>query len=334
MQTTEAKTSTKNPPPSPVSFRPPSFEVDDPAGYKYLEEHGYVVFKNVLTPEEVSKGKDLAWDFLEGLKKSSIQRKDPTTWDQGWPDPFNKGILVGDGVGQSPFLWYVRANPNVQKIYKTIWNTEQVATSFDGFGIHRPFEYNPKWKTGTGWFHIDQNGKYKPDRICVQGLVNFYDSGEDDGGLVVVPDSIKIFKDIFKERDFKSERDYVTVHKNDEKGIWKNEAAHLQPIKVVANAGDMLLWDSRTIHCNSPAATSRKIPEDGGILEPRRLVAYVCMVPMKRLTEGVKEKRRKAYLSGETTSHWPEECDSTGRANRGSYEPIQLTEAQKALIPM
>jgi len=324
-----------NKPPSALSFRPPSFEVDDQAGYKYLEEHGYVVFKNVLNKEQIEQGKALAWDFLEALPKAEIKRDDPKTWDKNWPDPLGKGILVGDGVGQSPFMWYVRGVDKVQRVYKTIWNTEHLATSFDGFGIHRPFEYNRKWKTATGWYHIDQNGTKKPDRICVQGLVNFYDSGEDDGGLVVVPDSIKIFKDIFKARDFKTERDYVTVHKNDDQGIWKNEAANLQPIKIVANAGDMLLWDSRTIHCNSPANTERQVPADGTILSPRRLVAYVCMTPMKRLTENVKENRRTAYLQGATTNHWPEECDSIGRVSKTEvYHPTQITEVQKALIPM
>eukprot|EP01088_Endostelium_zonatum_P006215 TRINITY_DN1831_c0_g1_i1.p1 TRINITY_DN1831_c0_g1~~TRINITY_DN1831_c0_g1_i1.p1 ORF type:complete len:327 (-),score=68.06 TRINITY_DN1831_c0_g1_i1:76-1056(-) len=320
------------PAPTANPFRPPGFNVDDESGYKYLEEHGYVVFKNVLNNEELNKGKSLAWDFLEGLPNAGIKRNDYKTWNHNWPDIYNKGILVEDAVGQSEFLWFVRSNENVQKVYRKIWETDELATSFDGFGIHRPFEYNKNWITTGGWYHLDQNGGDKPNKICIQGLVNFYDSGEDDGGLIVVPDSVKIFKDIFKTRTYKG--DFVMLHKNDEKGIWRNEAKHLQPIKIVADAGDMLLWDSRTIHCNTPARTSRKLPTDGSQLEPRRLVAYVCMIPMNRLNKTIKEKRVQGYLQGATTTHWPEECEIGGRINTRFYTPLPLSDRQKALIPL
>lgn len=39
--------------PSPVPFAPPRFDTDDELGYKYLEDHGYVVFKDVLSHDEV-----------------------------------------------------------------------------------------------------------------------------------------------------------------------------------------------------------------------------------------------------------------------------------------
>jgi hypothetical protein len=55
----------------------------------------------------------------------------------------------------------------------------QLATSFDGFCIFRPFEYNETWTTDPGsWYHIDQDVSTKPDKICVQGFLNYYDSGE------------------------------------------------------------------------------------------------------------------------------------------------------------
>jgi len=324
--------------PEAIAFAPPSFEVDDEAGYKYLEEHGYVVFKNVLTPTEVEKGRSLAWDFLENMKGSSINRNDPNTWDKGWPDPFGKGIIVSEAVGQSEFLWHVRGVEKVQKIYKTVWATNEVITSYDGFCMHRPFEYNSNWLTKTGWYHLDQNVHTKPNKICVQGLVNFYDAGDSDGGLVVVPDSIHIFNDIFKNRPGIAKiGDFVRLDKNNNTGIWKNEVQHkgLKPIKICAKAGDMLLWDSRTIHCNSPATTPRPLPTDGTILSPRRLVAYVCMTPTNRISPQLKAKRLEAYKIGHTTSHWPEDCNISGRRNTvGGYTPVSLNDSQKQLIPM
>lgn len=121
----------------------------------------------------------------------------------GWPDPFGTGILVSDGVGQSPFLWFNRGLDTVQSTFANVWQTDEVrlrrralpsagstdprewtlipqlATSFDGFCIFRPVEYSKDWATAPGkWFHVDQDGVTKPDKMCVQGLVNYYDSGE------------------------------------------------------------------------------------------------------------------------------------------------------------
>lgn len=66
-----------------------------------------------------------------------------------------------------------------------------MATGFDGFCMHRPFEYNDKWRTQTGWYHLDQNGAHKPDRICVQGFVNYYDAGEVPTVELIVGDDPK-----------------------------------------------------------------------------------------------------------------------------------------------
>jgi hypothetical protein len=95
---------------------------------------------------------------------------------------------------------------------------------------------------------------------------------------------------------------------------WQNEIkqAGLSPIKVCAQAGDMVLWDSRVIHCNAPPTTAHPLPKDGSILPPRRLVAYVCMTPMSRLTPDLIGKRQEAFRHGHTSSHWPEEIMISG----------------------
>jgi len=316
--------------PEAIPYEPPAFEIDSEEGYKFLEQHGYAVFKDVLTQEEIEKSRGLAWDFLENFSGSTIKREDPSSWDTNWPDPFGNGIICKDAVGHCSFLWYVRGIPNVSKVFKKIWNTDQVVTSFDGFCMHRPFEYNPKWLTKGNWYHIDQNGKSKPDRICVQGLVNFYDSGPTDGGVVVVPDSIHVFKEITKDRSAKA--DYVNLNRTGET-CWKNECKPLTPIKVCAKAGSLVLWDSRTIHCNTGATTAREIPKEG-VLPPRRLVAYICMTPRSRLSGQVTKRRVEAFLKGHTSSHWPEECSTKRRTNQSPYTPLELTLEQSELIPL
>jgi len=116
----------------------PRFSVDDPQGYLYLEENGYVVFKDVATEAQIEMSKKLAWDFLENLG-IGINREDPKSWNTPkWPDPYGKGILASDAVGHCELLWFVRGIPNVKKIFANIWKTNDLITSFDGFCFHRP----------------------------------------------------------------------------------------------------------------------------------------------------------------------------------------------------
>eukprot|EP01087_Luapelamoeba_hula_P006035 TRINITY_DN16188_c0_g1_i1.p1 TRINITY_DN16188_c0_g1~~TRINITY_DN16188_c0_g1_i1.p1 ORF type:complete len:378 (+),score=58.36 TRINITY_DN16188_c0_g1_i1:52-1134(+) len=312
----------------------PRFDVEDPAAYQYLEENGYVVIKDVLTPDEIEKGRGLAWDFMEGRPDSAIKRNDPATWtdESGWPDKYGKGIIVEDAAGHSEFLWFVRGVPNVQRVYQRVWDTENLITSYDGFCMFRPAEYNDKWLTATGWYHIDQNGITKPSKTCVQGFVNFYDAGPTDGGLVVVPKSPTIFNSLFKNPAYAKSGDFVRM----QNAVWSYEAAALSPIKVCAKAGDMVLWDSRTIHCNTPPTTFRPIPADGSVLPLRRLVAYVCMTPASRLTPELIYQRQNAYEFGHTSTHWPEECNVAGRTNHSkrAYKKVPLSASQRALIPL
>eukprot|EP01125_Pyxidicula_operculata_P020424 TRINITY_DN753_c0_g1_i2.p1 TRINITY_DN753_c0_g1~~TRINITY_DN753_c0_g1_i2.p1 ORF type:complete len:331 (+),score=76.77 TRINITY_DN753_c0_g1_i2:30-1022(+) len=329
------KKQTKAEVPQSIPTVVPRFEIDDPKGLEYLEENGYVVFSNVATHEEVEKGKSLAWDYLENLVPG-VKRDDWRSWDnKAWPDPYGKGIIAGDAVGHSEFMWFVRSIPNVQKIFSNIWKTDELITSFDGFCLQRPWEYNEGWRTATGWFHLDQNAFIKPGKECVQGFLNFHPAGVEDGGLCVVPKSHTIFNDIFKSRPNLEKRGHFILLKED-KALWNHElpAANLHPIKICCEPGDFVLWDSRVIHCNAPASTARKVSPDE-TLPPRRLVAYVCMTPATRLTHIVRKNRIQAYKTGQTTSHWPEDCTTNAsRTNTRPYKPIALSDQQKKLIPL
>jgi len=315
----------------------PRFDVNDEEGLNYLEQNGYVVFKDIANQEELEKGRGLAWDFIEATAPG-VKRDDKTTWNSPqWPNPFGNGIVCGDGVGHSAFLWYVRGLEKVQQVYAKVWGTDKLITSFDGFCIHRAWEYDENWRTKEGgWYHLDQNGHNKPDKLCVQGFLNFYPAGEEDGGLVVVPKSHTIFNRIFELRPrLKDRGDFIPLFSD--KTLWQVELkeARLFPIKVCCQPGDFVLWDSRTIHCNAPGTARRDLPEDGSLLPPRRLVAYVCMTPASRMKHKQLGARVEAFYQGLTTSHWPEECVTlNARKNSKHYVPPVLTDNQKKLIPM
>jgi len=312
-------------------FTPPRFEVDDPAALEYLEENGYVVFKNIATDAETQTGIEIFWNHLEKESEGAISRYDPVSW-KFWPGRhINSGVVTDMGIGQSAFLWHARGIPKVAEIFARIWHTDELLTSFDGCGTLRPPELHKKYITRAGWYHIDQNGYNKKGRICVQGLLNFFPSGDLDGGLVVVPGSHKIFEKLFKKYDNMGNSDYVKMDR-DIPELWRE----YHPIKVNLSPGDFACWDSRTVHCNHPAYSQPEIykPEAGKL---RRLVAYVCMTPTKFATQldELKAKRLEAVSQGITSTHWPHEF----YASAAPYESktfktsdLPLSDAQVSLI--
>ena len=65
----------------------PRFGANSPAelhdGVNFLRRHGYAVFKNVGTRQQVNTGVDLMWDYLEALGVGivqSIAQLEPATW--------------------------------------------------------------------------------------------------------------------------------------------------------------------------------------------------------------------------------------------------------------
>merc|ERR1711879_414456 len=70
---------------------------------------------------------------------------------------------------------------------------------------------------------------------------------------------------------------------------------------VSCRARDLVLWDSRCVHCNMPAVTTPTSPCD----ELLRIVVYVCMTPKAWATDEVLKMRRQGYEVHLTSSHWP-----------------------------
>lgn len=82
------------------------------------------------------------------------------------------GIINDHGIGQSEFLWYIRANPNVKKIFSSIWNSNELCVSFDGAGCYRNWHRNAQWKTQSGWYHCDQVPSSVLLLLLIKSLIN------------------------------------------------------------------------------------------------------------------------------------------------------------------
>ena len=276
-------------------FKPGSKESKE-----YLEREGYVVLKETLTKQQAGKTLNLLWDYLEELD-TGIDRKDPKTWgDNRWPTAAHGGILPSYGIGHSKSQWYLRSIPNVKKAFAKIWGTEDLLTSFDGVSLWRPWNINPQWKTESGqtWFHIDQHPISRPGKQCVQGLVNLLPTSEEIGGNVMGPGSHKFFKNIPQEYEERLAKlplgvDHFRFPNDDPK------LSSQKPIMCHMEVGDMLLWDSRTIHCSNSGSFLPKKTN-----ELIRAASLICMMPKEKSNRSVIKQRREAVEKVISTTNW------------------------------
>ena len=304
----------------------------------YLEENGFVVIANVLNQQECDTALDLTWDYLEQLG-TGVDRTDWKTWDDDkWPTVVHGGILPGHGIGHSEAQWFIRGVPKVKEAFASVWETDDLLVSFDGMALWRPWPLNEAWKTNRGgtWLHIDQHPITRPGRQCVQGLVNLLPTTPATGGNVLIPGSHKSFEKIpqvYPERlgRLPLDLDHFRFPADDPL------LAGTSPIICHLEAGDLLLWDSRVIHCSTggvepPAAEAKLL----------RAISLVCMMPKRLTPPEVIEARKDAVRNVISTTNWTDQL-----VNADHFEPILaephperfhrpdppvLTEAQQRLV--
>lgn len=301
---------------------------------RHLADEGFVVIANVAGQAEIERAYSLLWKFIEDSDASgNIRCEDVSTWEdnrgeegRGWPAGREDGILHSRGIGQSELLWYLRSLPALKQVFADIWGTDQLVCSFDGAGVFRPYGNNHSWKTSkTNWFHVDQ-AHLKRGLHCVQGLLTLKEATPATGGFVVVPGSHRFHNDVLKNyRATKSGWNYISLRPNDPVLCEGDNG----PRMVCACAGDLLLWDSRTVHCNTLPLQEDKALLNGADLI--RAVAYMCMTPAAWCQAETVAQREHAFRRGVTTSHWPHEFHAMNVQRLGSSY-FTLTEEQQALV--
>ena len=113
------------------------------------------------------------------------------------------------------------------------------------------------------------------------------------------------------------------------------------PIMAHLEAGDLMLWDSRTVHCSSPGIEPAA-PVDAAKPSLIRAASLVCMMPKSSASDEVIAQRRAAVTTQTSTTNWTDRFISTDtyiemqRAENLDRFHLpsapQLTEAQLDLV--
>lgn len=267
---------------------------------KNIEEYGVAIIPSVLNKDEIDDMRKGMWSYLGHVTQNfekPIKEEDPSSWVEYQKlYPKHAMLLQQYGIGHHQFVWDVRQNPNVVKVFSELWSVkeEDLLVSFDGASFHfPPEETNRGWYRKT-WYHTDQS-YFKPGFECVQSWVTAYDVDEGDATLAFMEGSNKHHKDFQDIMQISDKSDWYK-HSGEEQSVY--ETFGCQEKRIRCKAGDMVLWDSRTIHCGTE-------PIKGRDKIKIRNVVYICMLPRSLSNDANLKKKRKAFEELRMTTHWP-----------------------------
>lgn len=204
-----------------------------------------------------------------------------------------KGMILNYGVSHENFVWQIRSEPGVIAAFEKVYNTPDLIVSFDAIniGFHNRDDFPPN----KPWPHQDQD-PLKPGFRCLQGLVNLQPCGPEDGGLIACKGAHLLSEEF--HRDMAAEEKIPA---------WTNEwygftdagmawlAEHNCPwVKVCAEPGDLILWDSRAPHYNVPSSTKQD-----------RMAVYTCYMPVADASQEDLRRKKEAFENRQGTTHWP-----------------------------
>jgi hypothetical protein len=112
-------------------------------------------------------------------------------------------------------------------------------------------------------------------------------------------------------------------------------------LSCLLGPGDMLLWDSRTVHSSYPGNVHAEDPQANicsrsgsadlfqntgrGLI---RAASLVSMTPSSRATSEVLDRRRQAVNRSRTLTHWADEAALLGE-ERGDQAVLEASRVQK-----
>ncbi|OOQ85535.1 hypothetical protein PEBR_25113 [Penicillium brasilianum] len=277
-----------------VSLNNSTFRLAGPYGdwRDDLQSQGYAVVKNAIAPEKAKYYQQKALDWLTSFN-TPLDLNDPSTWTvenlpfQSKVNTFNKY-----GVAHEKFMWEARMEPKVLDAFSKIWGTNKLLVSFDALNVTLPNRVDkPAQKP---WPHVDQS-PLRRGLHCIQGIINLSHAGPEDGSLIVLPRSNTI-----TEHFFDTQTDSLSWDEQDLRLISEDEmkwfqAHDMKPTKVMAEPGDLILWDSRTVHWGGePSSKSNTI----------RTVIYASYSPAHWATKEALARKKDAFEAFQATTHW------------------------------
>ncbi|PWY94520.1 hypothetical protein BO94DRAFT_563149 [Aspergillus sclerotioniger CBS 115572] len=257
-----------------------------------LHENGYVVIKNAIPRERALQYQQKAFDWVTSFD-TPLDMNDPSTWKaENLPVQSKLNTFDNYGVVHEKFMWDARMEPGVVDAFAKVWETDELLVSYDSLNITFPNREDKPAR--PPWPHIDQS-PFKRGMHCIQGIISLSPAGPEDGSLMCLPRSHTFNDEFFDtQTDPKGwETKDWRRFSEDEMKWWAGKGLHA--IKVTTEPGDLILWDSRTVHWGGePTEKSNVI----------RTVIYASYSPARLATEEAIEEKRRVFSVYGATTHW------------------------------
>ncbi|TVY36939.1 hypothetical protein LOCC1_G006643 [Lachnellula occidentalis] len=275
----------------PAGTDSPSIQISD--WRADLERDGYVVVKNAVPQDRAAQYCSQALSWLSSFG-TALSIADPSTWtNANLPVQSKFNLFKQYAVSHERFMWETRMEPGVVGAFAHLWGTDELLCSFDALNVTLPNRADKA--RNESWEHVDQS-PLRDGRCCVQGFVNLSRAGPEDGGLVVYPGSHRLVEEFFASQTDKSEWSEKDFYMFTSQQLEWFKSRGCAPLKICAEVGDLVLWDSRTIHYGSePEESSQEI----------RTVIYVAYTPASWALPDALALKAEIFKRWGATTHWP-----------------------------
>lgn len=194
-------------------------------------------------------------------------------------------------IAHEDFVWEIRSEPGVVGAFEQWLKTEDLIVSFDAvnFGLAGRKDLAPN----KPWPHQDQDPTKSGFR-CLQGLVNILPNGPNDGGLIVCKGAHLYSEQFHKEMAWETPIPAWNPewYGFTDAGMKWLEDKGLEWVKVSAEPGDLLLWDSRVPHYNLSSTTDQS-----------RFCVYTCYMPVADASQEDLKRKKTAFEGWYGTTH-------------------------------
>lgn len=285
-----------------------SFALDDGSGApkEFLERFGFVVFRDVLTASESECSVNAIFDECERGSDGCFQRHDPASWHHFPRDGMEKYGCPNHAPAMSEVMLRNRAHPRVHDAFAQLLLETELLCNYDRVCFHRPtrgehgleafatesnlhLDMNPwhylnntdsaresldslGYRTMRDFFR-ENNAVFASDGLQLQGVLNFADNLEEDGGFWCVPGFNRIFDAVFGAIPMPAKQsDALSLRFGQPREMPALALLQRLAMRVPMRAGSLVLWDQRTPHGTCRNTSARPRFSQMLKLFPRRLV--------------------------------------------------------------
>ena len=235
--------------------------------WKFWMHNGYIVIKNAIPKEQAKATANFIWEFDEK------NPNDTSTWYAKPRAEMKMKELEGTGMVEAynhQTLWNNRQMQKVYDAFVDVWGTKKLWVTIDRVNLNFP---QRPGEEKEGFIHWDYDPETRPQNV--QGVIALADQMDESmGGFQCIP---------WLYRNYDT---WKLTQPEDRNRFQPNLDSLLDKlVKVVMEAGDLLIFNSTEPHGIRPNRSGKKV----------RIAQYISMMPAEEENQELKDWRINSW---------------------------------------